>query len=62
MLTPFFSTLNPESCVDAKLNLLPLARGYLQLEAVQLTDLVSNESVDIRDLPDIVVEEVAVKD
>lgn len=61
MLIPFPSTLDPGSCVDVKLKLLPLARGYLQLEAVRLTDMVSNESVDIRDLPDIVVEEVAVK-
>lgn len=62
MLTPFPSPLNPESCVDAELKLLPLARGYLQLEAVRLTDLVSNESADIRDLPDIIAEEAAVKD
>jgi hypothetical protein len=62
MLTFLLSTLAPESCIDVELTLLPLALGYLQLEAVRLTDLMSNESVDIRDLPDIVVEEAAVED
>lgn len=36
---------------------LPLTKGYLQVEAVRITDIGSNESVDIRDLPDIVAEE-----
>jgi len=42
--------------------LLPLARGYLPLEAVRLIDVVSNETIDIRDLPDIVAKEVAIRE
>ena len=49
--------LNPGSCVDAKLEFMPLAKGFLQIEAVRVIDVVSGDSVDIRDLPDIVVEE-----
>ncbi|KAL2043549.1 hypothetical protein N7G274_003856 [Stereocaulon virgatum] len=48
--------LQPDSCLSTELNLLPLAQGYLQIEAVRVTDVVSNESIDVKDLPDIVAE------
>ena len=35
--------------------LLPLTNGHLQIEALRVMDVESNESVDIRDLPDIIV-------
>jgi len=62
LLTPLLSTLNPDCCIDFELKLLPLARGYLPLEAVRLIDVVSNETIDIRDLPDIVAKEVAIRE
>ncbi|MCJ1465380.1 hypothetical protein MMC07_003998 [Pseudocyphellaria aurata] len=49
--------LNPGSCYNADLRFLPLTKGVLQLEAIRVVDVVSNESVDIRDLPDIVAAE-----
>lgn len=36
------------------MKLLPLAVGPLHLEAVRLVDAHTNETTDIRDLPDIV--------
>ncbi|THC91055.1 hypothetical protein EYZ11_009477 [Aspergillus tanneri] len=36
-----------------ELKLLPLAVGSLHMEAVRLVDLNTNETTDIRDLPDI---------
>lgn len=47
----------PGSCVDTKLEFMPLATGYLQIEAVRVVDMASGDAVDIRDLPDIVAEE-----
>lgn len=49
--------LNPGSCVDTKLEFMPLAEGFLQIEAVRVVDVGSGDAVDIRDLPDIVAEE-----
>ena len=46
--------LSPGSCVDAKLEFVPLAKGVLQIEAVRVVDVGSGEAIDIRDLPDIV--------
>ena len=37
--------------------MLALIKGHLQVEALRVTDPATNESIDIRDLPDIVVEE-----
>lgn len=39
-----------------ELRFLPLALGHLQIEAVRVVDVVSNDFVDIRDLPNIVAE------
>lgn len=45
--------LLPGTCHSTELVLLPLSAGPLQLEVVRLVDLNSNETVDIRTLPDI---------
>lgn len=40
-----------------ELKFLPLALGHLQIiEAVRVVDVISNDFVDVRDLPDIVAE------
>ena len=49
--------LNPGSCVDTKLEFMPLAKGFLQIEAVRVADVVSGDAVDIRDLPDIMAKD-----
>ncbi|EED24078.1 conserved hypothetical protein [Talaromyces stipitatus ATCC 10500] len=46
--------LLPGTCHSTEIILLPLATGALHLEAVRLVDMNSNETIDIRDLPDIV--------
>ncbi|KAI9928783.1 hypothetical protein MW887_002001 [Aspergillus wentii] len=45
--------LLPGTCHSTELKLLPLALGSLHLEAVRLVDVNTNETTDIRDLPDI---------
>lgn len=40
------------------MRLLPLAAGPLRLEAVRIVDVSTNETTDIRDLPDIVAVEM----
>ncbi|KAJ5489305.1 hypothetical protein N7539_004195 [Penicillium diatomitis] len=49
--------LLPGTCHSTELKLLPLATGPLHLEAVRLVDLNTNETTDIRDLPDILADE-----
>ncbi|MCJ1267260.1 hypothetical protein MMC22_007145 [Lobaria immixta] len=50
--------LNPGSCYNADLKFLPLTKGVLQIEAIRVVDVLSNnESVDVRELPDIVAVE-----
>lgn len=56
----FCRPLIPGSCYNADLRFLPLAKGVLSLEAVRVTDVMSNESIDVRDLPDIVAAEWAI--
>ena len=51
--------LKPDSCISTELRFVPLAQGHLHIDAVRVMDVVANESVDIRDLPDIVVDETA---
>ncbi|KAL6169189.1 hypothetical protein ACJQWK_05547 [Exserohilum turcicum] len=46
--------LSPGSCYTADLKFLALAAGVLSVEAIRVVDLVTNETVDIRDLPSIV--------
>jgi len=46
--------LSPGSCYTADLKFLPLTAGVLSVESIRVVDLVSNEAVDIRDLPSIV--------
>ncbi|KAK2865132.1 hypothetical protein FQN49_003880 [Arthroderma sp. PD_2] len=46
--------LLPGTCHSTRLRLLPLSPGLLHLEVVKLIDLGSNETMEIRDLPDIV--------
>ncbi|KAH8693182.1 TRAPP trafficking subunit Trs65-domain-containing protein [Talaromyces proteolyticus] len=46
--------LLPGTCHSTELILLPLATGSLHLEVVRLVDMNTNETIDIRDLPDIV--------
>ncbi|KAL9037684.1 MAG: hypothetical protein Q9214_005589 [Letrouitia sp. 1 TL-2023] len=50
-------TLNPGFCHNAELKFLPLASGILHIEAIRVIDLVANESIDVRDLPEIVADE-----
>ena len=50
-------SLNPGSCSDFEMEFIPLTKGWLQLEAIRVTDVVSGEIVDIRDLPDIIAVE-----
>ncbi|KAL5341825.1 TRAPP trafficking subunit Trs65-domain-containing protein [Aspergillus crustosus] len=45
--------LLPGTCFSTELKFLPLAVGSLRLEAVRLIDVNTNETTDIRDLPDI---------
>ncbi|KAL8704387.1 MAG: hypothetical protein Q9201_002456 [Fulgogasparrea decipioides] len=49
--------LNPGFCHNTELKFLPLAKGVLQVEAVRVIDLVTNNAIDIRTLPEIVAEE-----
>ncbi|KAL8738087.1 MAG: hypothetical protein Q9181_001073 [Wetmoreana brouardii] len=46
-------SLNPGFCHNAELKFLPLAKGVLQVEAVRVIDLVTNNAIDIRTLPEI---------
>ncbi|KAK2784527.1 hypothetical protein FQN52_008948 [Onygenales sp. PD_12] len=46
--------LQPGTCHSTELKLLPLAAGPLHIETVRLVDLITNDTMDIRDLPDIV--------
>ena len=47
------SPLNPGSCYSTEIKLLPLAKGFLRVEAIRITDVTSNEVIDVQDLPDI---------
>ncbi|OAX83434.1 hypothetical protein ACJ72_02197 [Emergomyces africanus] len=49
--------LLPGTCHSTALKFLPLSAGVLQVEAVRLVDLNTNESTDLRDLPDIISSE-----
>jgi len=46
--------LSPGSCYTADLKFLALSAGVLFVESIRVVDLVSNEAVDIHDLPSIV--------
>ncbi|KAK1150202.1 hypothetical protein N8T08_000104 [Aspergillus melleus] len=45
--------LLPGTCFATELKLLPLAVGSLRMESVRLVEVNTNETTDIRDLPDI---------
>ncbi|MCJ1475964.1 hypothetical protein MMC13_004628 [Lambiella insularis] len=45
--------LPPGSCYATEVEFLPLAKGFLRVEAVRIVDVTSNETIDIQDLPDI---------
>ncbi|EKV12756.1 hypothetical protein PDIG_41920 [Penicillium digitatum PHI26] len=49
--------LLPGTCHSTELKLLPLATGPLHLEAIRLIDVNTNETTDIRDLPDILADD-----
>ena len=51
------SPLHPGSCFNSDLKFLPLASGYLQIEAIRIVDIATNDAVDVRDLPDIIAQE-----
>ena len=53
-LTVYKSPLLPGTCHSTVLKLLPLSVGSLHLEAIRLVDMNTNETTDIRDLPDII--------
>ena len=36
-----------------EMEFLPLTTGFLHMEGVRVTDLSTSESIDIRDLPDV---------
>ncbi|KAI5283243.1 hypothetical protein KEM55_001674, partial [Ascosphaera atra] len=46
--------LPPGTSHLTRLKLLPLAPGPLQVESVRLVDMNSNDSVEIKDLPEII--------
>ncbi|KAL8920910.1 MAG: hypothetical protein Q9172_004298 [Xanthocarpia lactea] len=54
--------LNPGFCHNTELKFLPLSKGILRIEAVRVVDVLTNETIDIRDLPEIVAEERAPDD
>ncbi|KAF7594121.1 hypothetical protein BBP40_010120 [Aspergillus hancockii] len=45
--------LLPGTCFATEIKLLPLTVGALHLEAVRLVEVNTNETIDIKDLPDI---------
>jgi len=47
--------IEPGAAAATSVKLLPLSAGWLQFEAVRIRNMATNESVDIRDLPDIMV-------
>lgn len=56
------SNLNPGFCHNTELKFLPLSKGILHLEMVRVVDVLTNETVDVRHLPEIVAEERASDD
>ncbi|KAI1504611.1 TRAPP trafficking subunit Trs65-domain-containing protein [Biscogniauxia marginata] len=48
--------LAPGACHVTELKFMALKEGYVNIEAVRIIDLGSNEHVDIRDLPSVVIE------
>lgn len=46
--------LNPGACFAAEMEFLPLMQGFIHMEGIRATDISNNESVDLRDLPDII--------
>ncbi|KAG7006764.1 hypothetical protein G7Y79_00013g035360 [Physcia stellaris] len=51
--------LVPGSCFNGELKFLPLAKGVLQVEAVRVIEAITNESIDVRELPEIIANERA---
>ncbi|KAI9734869.1 MAG: hypothetical protein M1834_001949 [Cirrosporium novae-zelandiae] len=47
--------LYPSSCHVTALTFLPLSKGPLRIDAVRVVDLNTGESVDVRDVPDVLV-------
>ncbi|KAI9371201.1 TRAPP trafficking subunit Trs65-domain-containing protein [Aspergillus egyptiacus] len=45
--------LLPGTCYETELKFLPLAVGSLRLECVRIIDVNTNETTDIRDIPDV---------
>ena len=60
-LTTANRPLNPGACGATELEFLPLAKGFLQMDAVRVVDVETNESVDVRELPDVLALERAVE-
>lgn len=52
-----YRPLNPGFCYSSDLKFLPLAQGVLHIEAIRVVDMASDQSVDIKDLPDIIAVE-----
>ena len=46
--------LNPGACFTTEMEFLPLVKGFIRVEAIRVTDLSSNHSIDLHDLPDVV--------
>ena len=46
--------LSPGSCYTSDLKFLALSAGVLSVESIRVVDLVTNEAVDIRELPSVV--------
>ena len=49
--------LHAGSCFNTNLKFLPLAAGYLQIDAIRIVDTSTNDAVDVRDLPDVIAQE-----
>ncbi|KAL8785232.1 MAG: hypothetical protein Q9213_003501 [Squamulea squamosa] len=54
--------LNPRFCHNTELKFLPLSKGILHIDAVRVVDVLTNETMEIRDLPEIVAEERGLDD
>ena len=47
--------LQPGACGETELELLPISAGFLSVGAVRVADTVTGETVDMHELPDVLV-------
>ncbi len=54
LIASLCSPLHPGACLTAELKFVALTSGALHIEAVRIVDVGTNETIYVRDLPDIV--------